>query len=48
MVASLYYRNAKDAKRIFAEQKSLQLPFSPTWTADAVITDSAPGRAVLA
>ncbi len=48
MVASVYYRNAKAAKRIYAQQKSLHLPFTLTWTDEHVITDSTQGRAVLA
>lgn len=48
LVASVYYRNATGARRIFAQQKSLQLPFTLFWTADHVETDSAQGRALLA
>jgi len=48
MVASVYYRNAKMAKRIYGQQKSLHLPFTLTWTDEHVITESGQGRAVLA
>lgn len=48
MVASVYYRNAKMAKRIYGQQKSLHLPFTLTWTDEHVITNSTQGRAVLA
>lgn len=48
LVASLYYRNATGARRIFAQQKSLQLPFTLSWTADHFETVSDQGRASLA
>ncbi len=48
MLGSVYYRIGTGAKRIFAQQKSLQLPYTLSWTAEHLITGSEQGRATIA